>query len=326
LAVLTAAARDFAWINHTMNHLYLGCIRDTAVIPWQCATNDGKVRYLDADTIAKQFTANVQWAANNGIPVGSATEVVTGEHSGLFFLPQQSSDNPNLAAALANAGITLLASDNSRDPVPRPIGRARTLPRWPVDIFHDVGTTSEEISEYNWRYTSSADGGSGSCESANSTCIAPLTDRSQFMSYVVPATADLVLRHILSNDPRPHYLHQNNLAEDRLAYRLLDEVLRRYRATFAGSAPLDQPSFRHSAERLDHSLAWSNRTDANVDAWVESGVVHVESSDPTLAVPVTTPEGSTLGDGRQFGLSYAGSRSMWILGKSATVKLELTTG
>jgi hypothetical protein len=323
LDILVAAAGDFAWINHTMNHLYLGCIRDTSVVPWRCATKDGAVRWMDVDTIAKQFTANLAWAAKHAIPVDSPSEVITGEHSGLFLMPHQPSDNPNLAAALDKARITLLASDTSRDPLPRQIGKARTLPRWPMDLFHDVGTTAEELSEYNWRYTSKADGGSGFCEAENSTCIAPLTAPRDVVAYVVPATANLALRHILTNDPRPHYLHQNNFAEDRLAYPVLNEILDRYRATFGGSAPLDQPSYRASAERLDRSSAWAERAPDVVTAWMSDGVVHVESTDPTLVVPLTTPEGTTFGDGRDFGVSYAGSRSMWVAGGPATVRLPL---
>jgi hypothetical protein len=240
----------------------------------------------------------------------------------LFFQPQQPGDNPNLGPALADAGITLLASDNSRDPKQRDIGIAQTMPRWPADLFHDVGTVAEEVSEYNWRYAKAADGGSGFCEANHetTTCIAPLDPARGYVDYIVPSVADLVLNHILSNDPRPHYFHQDNLAEDRLLYPLLDAVLARYHAAFAASAPLVQPLFAETSALLAKQTAWKALPANDFDAFVQGGVVKLRTAGNGVPLPLTVPEGSKIGAGTDyavFGATYGDERSAWVIDRGA---------
>src|SRR3546814_10745629 len=45
----------------------------------------------------------------------------------------------------------------------------------------------------------------------------------------VDREAAIMLGHMLTNDVRPHYVHQANLAEDRVLYDVLDTALDRYR-------------------------------------------------------------------------------------------------
>jgi hypothetical protein len=316
LAAFLGHMGEFDWISHTFSHLYLGCVRDTSVTPWVCTKDPatGQVRYVGQTDIATQVLDNIGWARAHGVPIADTHQVVTGEHSGLFILPQQPVDNPNLAAALGQAGISLLASDASRDPQPRVIGGATTLPRWPVEIFHDVGTVAEEVAEYNWRYTDSASGGSGYCTAHpdTTTCVTPLDPTTGYLSYIVPIEVELQLQHVLTNDPRPHYFHQDNLAEDRLLYPMLDEMLRRYRAAFAPSTPIWQPTYAESARWLDEQRAWQAQPPGAVDACVDGAGVHVTTTAAGVVVPLTAPEGTTLGSGGPFGDSYAGERSAWL--------------
>ena len=56
--------------------------------------------------------------------------------------------------------------------------------------------------EYNWIYTSVADGGSGICTAnpETSTCIAPLNVNTGYASYIVPTETRIDMLHILGND------------------------------------------------------------------------------------------------------------------------------
>lgn len=175
-ASLKLDSGSMRFINHTYSHAYLGCVKDTSVQPWRCATDSsGAVKWVSANTISSEISRNISWVAWNFVPIDSG-ELVTGEHSGLRSLPQMSVDNPNLASALNSNGIKWIASDASRERETRPIGRTRTVPRYPMNIFYNATTTTQEVDEDNWIYTTRANGGSGLCEDnpTISTCIEPL--------------------------------------------------------------------------------------------------------------------------------------------------------
>lgn len=314
LTAFQANAGAFRWINHTYSHLFLGCVQDYTVVPWQCVTSDGQIEYLDQATVMGEITQNLSWAAANGIPVSNPHELVTGEHSGLFILPQQPLDSPNFAPALTATGITTIASDSSRDPVSRQVGTAMTVPRPPMSVFYNVATRLEEVTEYNWIYTSVANGGSGICEQHPDTvtCIAPLDPATGFTDYIVPTEATIDLRHILSNNPAPHFVHGSNFSEDRLAYPMLNEILRRYRSSYNSSAPLVQPTFTEDSAILQRQATWKSANNS-VTAFTLNGVVTVSSSGGSNEVPITVPDGTHVGSsgGDVFGAGYAGERSSW---------------
>ena len=58
---------------------------------------------------------------------------------------------------------------------------------------------------------------------------------------------------MLGNDPRPHYAHQSNLAEDRILYPVLDGVIDRFKATYAANSPLLHPTMKESATLLQQA-------------------------------------------------------------------------
>jgi hypothetical protein len=321
-ATFVAEQADFRWLNHTYSHPYLGCVRDFTVVPWQCAADaDGNTEWFSQERIAKEITDNVTWAMDKGIAL-DPTELVTGEHSGLKTLPQMPTDNPYLAPALAAAGIQVVASDGSRESTSRLIGPARTVPRHPINIFYNVGTKAEEVDEYNWIYTSKADGGSGVCEgNTTSTCIAPLSTSTGFDDYIAPLEARFAFDRLVAADPAPHYVHQSNLTEDRVVYPVLDAVVNRYRSTFTTDTPIVNPRMADVSILESRQAAWrtavQNRT---VEAYLQDGIVTVvNNGTAAVDVPLTAPNDSVNLEAtpdpriRQggYGEPYGTERSAW---------------
>ncbi|MFE0359139.1 hypothetical protein ACFW2K_38435 [Streptomyces nigra] len=313
---LLADRNQYRWINHTYTHPFLGCVQDTSTVPWSCAKNaNGSVQYMSRSEISAQIRDNHTWGVTKGLPL-DRTELVTGEHSGLKNLPQQPVDNPNLAGALADNGVKWIASDNSRESAQRPVGSALTVPRYPMNVYYNTGTAEEMADEYNWIYTSQADGGSGICESnPASTCLdEPLDVATGYAEHIVPQEARAALGHAISNDPRPHYVHQSNLAEDRILYPVLDKVLADHGALFADNTPLE--NLRQSAIGTEFKRrdAWQSALSQNRVTAYRLGSKVTVSAPSGVQIPVTVPEGTRkqllLGTA-VFGTPYAGLRSAW---------------
>jgi hypothetical protein len=322
-AKLVADRAQLRWLNHTYSHPYLGCVQDFSTVPWRCATDPatGAIQYMSQAEIRAQLTDNIAFAQSKGLSINRA-EVVTGEHSGLKTLPQMTVDNPNLAPALAQAGITIVASDKSRENSPRAVGAAKTVPRYPMNIYYNVGTRAEEVDEYNWIYTSAADGGSGICEiNPASTCIEPLSLTTGFESYIVPTEARIAYGHVISSEPAPHYAHQSNLAEDRIIYPVLDAVLSRYRSAYTAATPVVNPRMSEVSTQHRQQEAWRTAVaNRSVEAYIKGGRVTIINRGPSLAVPITMPAGtktvilSLLGIELltgPFGAVYGPERSAW---------------
>ncbi|ROO89892.1 hypothetical protein EDD29_7602 [Actinocorallia herbida] len=307
----------FRWANHTLDHTYLGCEQDFTVSPWACKKDaQGKPVWQTRAYLKAQIADNRTWAAGQGFAL-QADELVTGEHSGLKILPQQPEDNPNLALAAADTGVKWLGSDASRDFDQRAVGAALTVPRYPMANYFNVGTAAEMADEYNWIYTSRADGGSGICEDNPQimTCIDPLDPATGYLGHIVPLDARITLAHILRNDPRPHYVHQSNMAEERILYPLLDRVLADYGALFAANSPLVNQRMRDNGAELKRQAAW-RAASKQVTAYLQDGKVKVSGAPSGVQVPVTVPEGTRTGllNLVVFGEKYAGERSAYQTG------------
>ncbi|GAA3489856.1 hypothetical protein [Streptomyces cremeus] len=327
---LVADRAQYRWINHTYTHPFLGCAQDNTVVPWKCATDAaGTTLWMSRAEISKQISDNHKWAVAKGIPV-DRSELVTGEHSGLRTLPQQPADNPNLAGALADNGVKWIASDASREPQQRGAGAALTVPRHPMNVYYNVGTAAEMADEYNWLYTSRADGGSGACEdNPLSTCLdEPLDVETGYAAYIVPQEARTALNHVVANDPRPHYVHQSNLAEEKLLYPVLDKTLADYRALFADNTPVVNPRQKDVGVEFTRRAAWDKALAGNkVTAHRIGDTVTVQAPSGVVA-PITAPAGTRkqllLGTGA-FGTAYAGALSGWdapaALQSAVTLKL-----
>ena len=310
LAAFQPVASKFWWVNHTYTHQWLGCTQDLTVTPWQCVTDgSGNTEYVDLATIQGEIQNNVQWAQQNGIPM-STTEFAPGEYSGLRILPQQPADNPNLVSAISQDGIAWVAMDASREPAMRPIGTALGLPRHPIDVFYNTATKADETSEYNWIYDSTADGGSGLCQ-ATGNCLAPLSLKTGWTSFILPVQTRTMLGAVLSNDPRPFYMHQSNLTGDRLGYPLMNSVLSAYRSAYAGSTPLVNQRLSADGAALNAQGVWAQTLSAGtVSGYIQGNTVTVTGPSGT-SVPVTVPNGTRVGTakGSVFGTAYAGEHS-----------------
>ncbi|MFD8153222.1 hypothetical protein ACFV28_21065 [Streptomyces sp. NPDC059720] len=322
---LIARRGEFRWINHTYSHPFLGCVQDISVVPWKCATDpDGSIRWTSRNDISDEIAVNRVWGQIAGLPLVN-DELVTGEHSGMKVLPQQPQDNPHLAPALGDNGIAWLGSDNSREPAQRRVGPATTVPRHPMNVFYNAGRAAEQVDEYNWIYTSRAQGGSGICEDnpGTTTCLpAPLDTATGYAGHIVPLETRIALGHVLSNDPKPHFIHQSNLAEDRIAYPVLDGVLDGYRALFADDTPLVNPRMRDIGAELKRRADWRAALGAGqVTAYRVGTTVSVDAPSG-LAVTATLPAGSTL-RGAAFGQAYAGAVSGWTASGSTPLVFTL---
>jgi hypothetical protein len=129
--------------------------------------------------------------------------------------------------------------------------------------------------------------------SATVTRLAPATTWGRF----VELEAQTMLDHVLGNDPRPHYLHQSNLAGDRMLYDLVDEVLDRHRELFC--VELVQPSLAEAGTELARQAAWQDALhDRIVTAFLQDGRLHLSSKEP-VRIPVTGAPSRSNRDGEE---------------------------
>ncbi|MGK5729053.1 hypothetical protein [Streptomyces sp. URMC 124] len=324
---LRADQKSFRWINHTYTHAFLGCVQNTTVVPWKCATDlFGNIRWVSRTTINGEIGNNLDWAARQGLTL-DRDELVTGEHSGLKTLPQQNKDNPELAPALTQNGVGWVASDDSRERRQRQVGPALTVPRYPMNVYYNVGKATEQTDEYNWLYTKKADGGSGTCEnSTTTTCLkAPLDVKTGFSSYIAPLEARIAMGHVLANDPRPHFMHQSNLAEERIGYTVLEKVLSDYAGLYADNTPLVNLRMRDIGTEMSKRAAWAAALAAGKVTAYRIGSTVTVSAPAGTQLNATLPGGTLRNDTKAaFGDAYAGLRSGWAAPAAGQDRLDLT--
>ncbi|GGG42542.1 hypothetical protein GCM10011374_01140 [Kocuria dechangensis] len=299
-------ASAFRWINHTYTHLNLGCEKVYGSLgTWTCATNpDGSPKWVSQAAITDEIATNKTFGNTHGLKY-EPNALVTGEHSGLKALPQVTTDNPNLAPALSATAVKWTASDASREKEQRAVGSALTVPRYPMNIYYNTATRVQAVDEYNWIYTSRANGGSGICEDnpGTTTCITPLSTTTGFQNYIVPIETRIALSHVVGNDPRPHFVHQSNQTQDRIIYPVLQNILTQYRNTFAASTPVLNPTMTQAGSELLEQSTWRNEQDATAFYW--KGQVRVAATGNGASVPVSLPDGATK-NGAALPATYAG--------------------
>jgi hypothetical protein len=301
---------SFRWINHTWSHLYLGC---QAYNVAGDATS-GCATWMSAANISSEISQNLNWAQKNNLPSFRKQELVTGEHSGL--------DNPNMPSALSKTGISIIASDASRQREPYAIGGAVTVPRHPSNVYYNVSTMAEQLDEYNHIYLPPSLG--GVCvNTATTTCRSSAITEAEYLD----AEAATMHRHLLSNDPRVGYSHQTNLTGDRIILKVLGRVLDDYNGWFATNAPVVNPTFSESSSVLGNQSRWAQALAAGrIEAYVQGGQITIRNTgSAAVTVPVTAPAGTKIGaTTADFGAAYAGSRSAWqSLAAGATLTLAV---
>lgn len=158
-----------------------------------------------------EFRQNIELANRIGLFPFNRPSAVTGEHSGLT--------NPHVLAAANALSIRYLATDASRQVNPSYTSNGILLiPRYPTNIFTDVATRDEQVARYNGLYGTALTYGA-----------------------IIDHESDLIVVHMLSGDPRPHFAHQINLAGDRILLDLLSATLTKYRSL--STKPIRQPTF-----------------------------------------------------------------------------------
>lgn len=257
---IVADRYDFRWINHQWSH--------------------EEFDFLTQKEMIREIELNLNWAADHDIPI-NPKELVTGSHSGLH--------KAETAGALDATGVEWLASDNSREPDPYAIGGATTLPRHPANVYYNVGSFAEQLDEYNYIFWENC------VNTPTTTCFT----QAQTWPEYVNNEATIMLPHVLGNDPRPHYFHQANLAEDGTFYPVVDEVLQRYNLYM--STPIVQPNYRAASDAIRRGSDWDGAKGAT-EAYYQLGHVYL-TSPGTAQAPIT---------GTADGELYGGERSGWV--------------
>ena len=288
---LLANKAQFRWMNHTDTHAQL----------------DG----VDLTIATNEIARNNTFATTNALPGYNATEIVTGEHSGLGsylgVLPTGQPQNPNVVTAFDNTGIRWVGDDNSAKPTQRALGNALTVPRYPSNVYYNVASQGDQLDEYNHIYLPPP---AGACvNTAVTTCRAAPATWADYMGSEV----GIMFGHLMGNDPRPHYAHQSNLILDAnglgILYKragatgdlgVLDSLITRYNTYF--KVPLLQPTLTEAGELLQKKALWDGHVaDGRASGYLLNGQVHVVTSQ-AMAVPLT---GTNAGD------LYGGQRSGW---------------
>jgi hypothetical protein len=240
--------------------------------------------------------------------------------------------NPNYLGGLLGAGIRFVATDASKtyptDPLnvagaQHPLGAAfsesgtggsvQTFPRYPTNVYYNVSKQDQQLDEYNWIYVLPANGGGCVPIAGVTTC---RTTKASWTDYVNSENT-IMFRHVMGNDPRPHYMHQSNLADYNAAlpqtdpgqggvlYAVVDPLLTRYDAYIErGSTPLVQLTSTQISQTMARADTWAAKLAAGkVTAWLQDGQLHVRNAATAAAdVPLT---GTTVGD------FYGGQKSGW---------------
>lgn len=227
--------------------------------------------------------------------------------------------NANFVGALEETSVTDVAADASK---PYPVtptstegptypagtsfvdGPARTVPRYPTNVYYNVATRAQLLDEYNHLYLPPELG--GVCvPSEVTTCRSSAARWEEFLEL----ESQLIFTHMMGNDPRPHYFHQTNLAESERAegavlYPVVEATLGLYSRYFStSSAPIQQLTPTQIATLLGRQGEWASSGGSTITGYIEGREVKVTNSGLREApVPVT---------GTEFGTSYGGTRSGW---------------
>ena len=206
-------------------------------------------------------------------------------------------------------------------------GTAQVAPRHPVNIYYNASTEAQEVDEYNTLYEPPSLGGQCVASSTTTCETAPAT-----FADIVDSVVSGMMQNMLSNDPRPSYVHQTNImgqppagpatsgtppttadtTGDGLLYSVLNPLLAQYNSYFSPLTPYQQPTLGAIGAVLAEQTAWSSALAAGtVTASESNGTVTVADSGPAaIEVPITAPTGTTV-NGAAFGQAYGGTLSGW---------------
>ena len=196
---LAPVKNAFHWINHTFTHQNLNNV--------------------DQTTARRELVQNFNMADTLGLPGFTATTLVTPEISGLT--------NATFLKVAYNQGVRYVVSDTSKpgynNPTPN-TGIVNPLqpgifmiPRYPNNLFYNVGDPAAWTGEYNCMYHG-------------------YWERDLSYQEIVEFESDRLLTYLLKGDANPWMFHQTNLdAYDgtrTLLTDLLDVTLAKYNALY----------------------------------------------------------------------------------------------
>jgi hypothetical protein len=306
---LTAAIKanngQFTWISHTYDHENL----DT----YTYAQTLAELR--NNHTIATSATLNLQSYNKDSL--------ITPDISGL--------NNPEALRAMYDFGVRYLVSNTSLYCGHRNQERANALgcpkpnlgiyndleprgllmiPRYPANLFYNVSTPAEWVSEYNHIY---GPGGT-----------APYWDHNLTYAELLDKESDVWLRYLLNFDMRPVMFHQPNLraydGTHSLLGDLIDRTLAKYRAIYT-TAP---KSFRQRqignlmAQRMALNAALAPASGPALTARIvpgatSSSIVITNPTSKAVVVPIT-------------GVNWSAATSRETYGGQTTSKLTVNNG
>jgi hypothetical protein len=235
--------------------------------------------------------------------------------------------NPNLLGALTSTAVKYAGSDASKPYPQTPTnvgspqypagttffqGDVQAVPRYPTNVYYNAAAQEQQLDEYNWIYVADNPATTaieGNCQaSAVTTCRSAPATWDQYIA----SEASIMFRHVVGNDPRPHYFHQTNIAETGSTggtlYKLVDKLKADYDKYYAANAPLVQLSQHQIGDELKRQADWQ-KASAQVEAYVQDGQVHVSAPAGTQ-VPLT---------GTTEGTSYGGQKSGWVTATGSQV-------
>jgi hypothetical protein len=195
---------QFRWISHTYEHELLTAIT-----------------YTDA---LAQLSKNHLVAQQLGFSLYFKDSMIQPEISGL--------DNPEFLRAAKDFGIRFILSDTSQPGWKNPSPNTGfysvyepsilIIPRYPTNLYYNVSTPAEWLSEYNHFY---APGG-----------LFPTWDRPLTYAEVLDKESEIWLRYLLKFDLNPVMFHQSNLRAynntNSLLGDLINATMRKYNSMY----------------------------------------------------------------------------------------------
>jgi len=245
-AKIQAIGPGFAYINHTWDHL--------------------DMTTMDYATAYNEFTQNTQRVMQLGLMPYNPISAVTPDVSGLA--------NPKMLSAAAAAGIKYLVSDTSQPAQNNPSyneGIVSTfqpgilvIPRRPTDLYYNVSTPAQWVTEYDTRQNTSMD-------------YAAIVDR----------VSNTLLGYLLQTQNDPWMFHQADTRDYGGGHSILSDLLD---ATFDKYAALmTVPVYSPTMDELGQRVANRDGYDtAGATATIASdGRMTIHGANHAATVPVT---------------------------------------
>ncbi|MEZ4656218.1 MAG: hypothetical protein R2911_01445 [Caldilineaceae bacterium] len=248
----------FNWVSHTYTH-----------------PNLDPISYADATT---ELTLNHNFALNPlHLTHYFQDAMVQPDISGL--------GNPNYLSAAKDFGIKYIISDTSRQGWNNPTPNAGfystfqpsilIIPRRPTNLFYNLRTTAEWVSEYNCYY-----GPTGNCAGGQFR----YWPQNQTYNQILAHESDMWMQYLLKWDIDPLMFHQANLgtysAKKSLLGDLINATLTKYSAVY--NLPIV------SLQQHDIGIRMANRMAYNA-AGVHASIIPCQTITITTNQPATIP-------------------------------------